>query len=470
MKNNPTIKKQQKEISSLLTEISQAYTSLSFLIETSFFKEKKSKDEEFLNLLFETFKLMEKDLLSLSKNPKSSERICRIIDNTPDSISKINLLFSEFLYPYSCSSSIWKTISSYLKLEMKLQSPERLRLLKIKALHLQRLMILSDKILSDYSNLLCSLSHNSSLKRIVPVSLKNTISGAKSFLELQLENMDEKVLFNHLSNIEESFDDEPQRKILRRYQDNFIEVSLDSPRPIDKFFGYPTARTFFKKYLESFSLGKENSPLLITSLPGLGKTHFTISFTLAMKNLTLILCEPSDLEKPLEKIIKELSVKSNRKYVMFFDDVDTRKINWYYFRTNVGGTFNLPPNILIVIASNYDFPANIASRGRCFSFPLFDEINCMEMIHDYLLSIGMRSPSKELVSVIAADYVEEYGQRIFEELSPRTLVRYLDRFSQDTKKRIKLLNISRDKVVPIPEAAVFYETNQKVIQRLKESI
>ena len=94
----------------------------------------------------------------------------------------------------------------------------------------------------------------------------------------------------------------------------------------------------------------------------------------------------------------------------------------------------------------------------------------MEMVHDYLVSIGMRNPSKELVSVIAADYVEEYGQRVFEELSPRTLVRYLDKFDSDANKRIKLLNMSKEKVVPLPEAALFYETNQKVIQRLRENI
>ena len=130
----------------------------------------------------------------------------------------------------------------------------------------------------------------------------------------------------------------------------------------------------------------------------------------------------------------------------------------------------MPDNITVIIASNYECPANILSRGKGFTFPFFDEITCQEMVHDFLVSMGMRAPSKELVSVIASDYVEEFGQHIFEELSPRTLVRYLERYHNDSAKRRKVLELSKQSVIAAPDAICFYEANQKVLQRLKDSV
>ncbi len=259
-------------------------------------------------------------------------------------------------------------------------------------------------------------------------------------------------------------------RILRHMDGRFIPTVLNSIRPVGEFYGYHAARDVFKKYFAGFAERNENLPLLISSLPGLGKTHFTISHALSYANVTLILCEPHDLEKPLEKIIRALSGKTARHFVLFFDDVDTRKIDWYYFRTNVGGSFVLPANVTIVIASNYEFPANISSRGRGFTFPIFNEITCQEMIGDFLVCLGMKSPKPELVSVIAADYVEEFGQHLFEELSPRTLVRYLERYNSDMAKRRKMLELSREKVIPVPDASCFYDANQKVIERLAKSV
>jgi len=256
-----------------------------------------------------------------------------------------------------------------------------------------------------------------------------------------------------------------------RYSDGeFFPAELASIRSVDQFFGYRDARSLFQRYSKAFSEDNDNLPLLISSLPGLGKTHFTISYTLNRENLTLILPEPSDLEKSLETLVRTLSRRKNRKFVLFFDDVDTRKIDWYYFRTNVGGSFVLPGNIAIVIASNYEFPANILSRGRGFTFPMFDEIACQEMVSDYLMFVGMRTPPPALISVIAADYAEEFGQHIFEELSPRTLVRYLELYDRNMKKRKRMLDLSLEEVITRPDSQSFFEANQTVIERLNNSI
>jgi hypothetical protein len=250
---------------------------------------------------------------------------------------------------------------------------------------------------------------------------------------------------------------------------DFFPADLVSIRPVDKFYGFHPARDLFRSYFSAFAAGGGNLPLLIFSLPGLGKTHFTIAHALAHPELTLILPEPGDLERPLEGLLQQLARRRNRRFVLFFDDIDTRKVDWYSFRTHVGGSYVLPENLIIVIASNYEFPANIASRGRGFTFPLFDEISCQEMVLDYLQSLGMRQPPSSLVSVIAADYVEEYGQKLFEELSPRTLVRYLDRYNCDQKKRQRMLDLSREEVTSRPDAQCFYEANQKVLERLSQS-
>jgi len=252
----------------------------------------------------------------------------------------------------------------------------------------------------------------------------------------------------------------------RHINGEFHPVELGHILKPEEFFGYCDSRAHFQESFKAFADGHSNFPLLITSLPGLGKTQFTISYTLSFPELTLILPEPSDLERPLENLIRNLAHRPRHKFVLFFDDIDTRKMDWYYFRTNVGGTFSLPSNIIIAIASNYMFPANISSRGTALSFPMFDEIRCQEMVSDFLRSLGMKDPSSELVSVIAAEYVEEFGQRRFEELSPRTLVRYLRRYKDDAEKRMKMLEISKGDVISRPDAQAFYETNVKLLKAL----
>ena len=257
-------------------------------------------------------------------------------------------------------------------------------------------------------------------------------------------------------------------RVFRYSDDEFFPVELASIREVDKFYGYRETKDIFMNFFSTFSKEGENFPLLISSLPGLGKTHFTISHSLSFENLTLILPEPESLSSPLEHLIRKLSLRKNRKFVIFFDDVDTRKINWFFFRTHIGGSFVLPDNIAIVIASNYKFPANISSRGRGVIFPIFDEIECQKMVEDFLLAMGMQHPPSSLISVIAADYVEEFGQKKFEELSPRTLVRYLDRYHNDSAKRLKMLNLSREELITKPDSQSFFDANKQVNERLLE--
>lgn len=255
-------------------------------------------------------------------------------------------------------------------------------------------------------------------------------------------------------------------KAFRYFNNKFMPVELNSIRPVDEFFGYSYVRKTFAEHFREFSQQRTNLPLLVCSLPGLGKTHLTISYTLHQDNLTLILPEPEDLEKTLQPLIEKLAGRKDRRFVIFFDDVDPGKINWYYFRTNIGGSFSLPDNVSVVIASNFEFPANILSRGRAVKFPLFDEIRCLEMIEEFLRSRGMKHRNPNLELVIAADYIEDFGQRKFEELSPRTLIRYLQIYQSDMKKRKRMLDMTRMDVFAKPDPQIFYDFNVKLMRSL----
>lgn len=252
-----------------------------------------------------------------------------------------------------------------------------------------------------------------------------------------------------------------------RYIDGvFHKVTLESVKNIEQFYGFSSIRERFESYFNDFAAGEKNQPLLISSLPGLGKTQFTISYVRSHDNLTLILPEPEALERGLEKLIAQLALRPKHRFVLFFDDIDTANVDWFSFRTHVGGCFTLPENITIVVASNYEFPANISSRGIGLTYPMFDEVRCLEMIFDYLTDIGMKQPPNDLVSIIGADYVEEFGMRKFEDLSPRTLARYLETYDKSPEKRKRMLEMSRQKLVTKPDPQSFYDENLRLMKTL----
>ncbi len=422
---------------------------------------------ELLSLFSKILMAIDSELGQLSRKNAGS-RMSELSGTGPDSIDYINSLVSQCRKQSFSDVLIAAIIESATLEQTRPDEKKDDEMVKFKLAHGDRLVKSGIRLMVDYVELLSKMDKSAaSLTRLSP-SFKNKISSSEIFnSKTDLSSMMINELQERFQKMDPFLSGDRTFRIL---ESKFIPAKLGPVRPVNQFYGFLSAKEFFRKYLSGFSLKGENFPLLITSLPGLGKTHFTISYTLSFDNLTLVLCEPHDLEKPLVDIIEILGKRSNRRFVLFFDDVDTRKIDWYYFRTNIGGSCVLPENITVIIASNYDYPANILSRGRGFTFPFFDEITCQEMVLDFLMSMGMKSPRKELVSVIAADYVEDFGQHVFEELSPRTLVRYLERYHNDPVKRKKALDLSKQDVITAPDAMCFYEANQKVIQRLKDSI
>ena len=247
----------------------------------------------------------------------------------------------------------------------------------------------------------------------------------------------------------------------------FLPVELTAAKPIAEFYGFPSVRAQYESHFADFASGKSNLPLLVNSLPGYGKTSMTVSHCAAHKELVLILPEPETLEHNWRELIAPLAARPDHKFVVFFDDIDPRVLDWYQFRTNVGGAFAPPDNVLLVIAANYEFPANILSRGRKVSYPIFDELRCMEMVEEFLnVKFNMKNPSRNLISLIAAGYTEDFGQKKFTELSPRSLIRYLKVYETDQIKRKTVVELSFGKMIFRPDAQLFYEFNIELMRSL----
>jgi len=252
----------------------------------------------------------------------------------------------------------------------------------------------------------------------------------------------------------------------RRFRGEFLPTTLDSAKPVEKFFGFPGIRAIFSDHFRKFSAGISSVPLLVSSLPGCGKTSMTVSYALAEPDTVLILPEPEELESGWEALISPLLPRTDRRFVLFFDDIDPRKVDWYNFRTHVGGAYSLPPHIMIVLAANYEFPAGILSRGRRVTYPVFDELRCTEMIEDFLRDFGLKNPPVNLVNLIGADYTEEFGQKKFTELSPRTLMRYLNIYCHDQRKRRTMVEMAMGPLVTKPVGELFYEFNIELMRSL----
>ena len=255
-------------------------------------------------------------------------------------------------------------------------------------------------------------------------------------------------------------------KVFSYRQRRFVAVEPATVRKPNKFYGYPGVRSAYEDHFRSFAQGKTNLPLLINSLPGYGKTSMVISYALAQENIIPILAEPDALEENWTPLIQALAKRRDHRFVIFFDDIDPAKVDWYSFRTNVGGAFAPPENVMPVLTANYEFPASILSRGRKITYPVFDELRCSEMVEDFLRGFGMQRPPVNLISLIGAEYTNEFGQKKFTELSPRTLIRYLAIYERDQNKRRTMIELASGEMITRPDPELFYEFNINLMRSL----
>lgn len=243
-------------------------------------------------------------------------------------------------------------------------------------------------------------------------------------------------------------------------------IVLDTIRSVDSFYGFISVRRQFREQFKAFLTGQASVPLLISSLPGHGKTQLTIAHTLASEELTLITADEEVLSGELPELLARLALRPDRKFVVFFDDLDPDKVDFYAFRTHVGGTFSPPDHVMLALAGNYDFPPSILSRGISIQFPTFDDVRCEEMVEDFLAAHGFRRPNRNLIWLLATRYTEAFGQKEFTELSPRTLIRFLDRYERNPQLRKDAVELACGQVIPRPDDQLFYEFNIRLMRKL----
>jgi|GEM_PF-506749 len=330
--------------------------------------------------------------------------------------------------------------------------------------HAARLGRIMTSCFSDYLQLVKKLGGKPGADtRIGPDALR--LGGVNRLLpDYRAGALSEKEVWQ-LHELAQSADPFRSGSVFRYVGESFLPATLTGVRPVDKFYGYGSVKSLFAQHFTAFLHGDGNTPILINSLPGMGKTSLTIAHTLAYPELTLVLPEPEALGSGLPLLLRRLEQRRNRKFVVFFDDLEPAKIDWYYFRTHLGGSLGAPDNVMLALASNYTYPPNVCSRGREVDFPVFDVVTCSGMIEDYLHGLKMHAPNADLIAVIAADYQEAFGQKIYAELSPRSLVRYLESFDHDLRRRKRLLEMSKGIVITKPDPQMFYDFNVKLIRQ-----
>jgi predicted AAA+ superfamily ATPase len=68
------------------------------------------------------------------------------------------------------------------------------------------------------------------------------------------------------------------RRTFRVSGEDIVPSPVGDIRELQDFYGYKAVRRYFGRHFESFSEGQRVQPLLLSGLPGLGKTHLTIAF------------------------------------------------------------------------------------------------------------------------------------------------------------------------------------------------
>ena len=67
---------------------------------------------------------------------------------------------------------------------------------------------------------------------------------------------------------------------------------------------------------------------------------------------------------------------------------------------------------------------------------------------------------------MGAQYTEEFGQKKFTELSPRTLMRYLAQFENDSRRRSQIVELASGTMITRPDGELFYEFNINLMRSL----
>jgi predicted AAA+ superfamily ATPase len=218
------------------------------------------------------------------------------------------------------------------------------------------------------------------------------------------------------------------------YVDGNLVVSHAKPvKPPQEFFGYDLTKRDLVDYFSSFAAGIPARPLLLDGPPGIGKTELVISYALANR-LQIVIASPRELTTFLGPLLQKLG-RMPRRIVLFYDDLDPEAVDWHHFRQFVSGTARYPNNVAMALVTNKKFPENVLSRGNYIEIPPFSYDVARSMIAGYLEHIENRNP--HMIERLGVGYLLAFGQEKIVEMSPRSLIIYLDAV---TAKRMKVLS------------------------------
>lgn len=429
---------------------------------------RKAQHRDLLGAYVLALDAVERELEEVSSEPDSADRYFRVKGNTPDSIDYANQLIAmggSSTFAERFSVCIWDAVRECLP--PGIQSADEQPRLRHALNHANRLFEVGIRVLDEHLALLRELAgddNGGALPRLDPAGFGH-VGDSRMALdpdgEIELDKVVEALREHDLFSASRTY---------RPFHNELHPGLIGEIRSLENFYGYRQERTFFGTYFADFVAGKEPLPLLLSGMPGIGKTHLTIAHSLSLPEVTLVLADASYLEDSLEWLIDLLGQHHYRKFVLFFDDVEPSKVNWTTFRNQVDGFLPYAKNVCMVIAANANFPVSIRSRARGFDFRAMDPEVCQEFIADYIAERQWMSQAyPDLVSTVASDFVAMYRTRVLSELTPRSLVQYLGILEANKEKIKGLIRESLEDIVRVPAEEAFIESNRSILNQLRKS-
>ncbi|MCK5686011.1 ATP-binding protein [bacterium] len=443
----------------LILEINQFESSFDFLLskpDHGKLSLRYDSEEEFMTCVKSLIKSI-KDEISNVDSEHLAERLIFRLGENPDSIDYFNNII-RLTQEISFADLLKKRLCFDLSLIIDLNNIQANCKIKINQIlmHSARLIKLACLIPEKYfSKLKKMLRKNDQLLRLVYFDPFET--GNEIFSEL------EDLIF-HVRELDGFSND---RAFTFDSEINFSSFSVDHIRDRIDFYGYRETKLFFMDHFSEFANNNPVLPLFIYGPPGLGKTHFTISMALAYQNLNVICMGKEQFETRLGKLFARLKNYSYRRFVVFIDDIDPKTIDWYQFRSYVDGMMHIPENVSLVISTNFEFSSRILSRGKVLEFQRLNARLAEEMINDYFVSTTGHNLPDALFTIIAADYVNEQINGPLHELTPRSLLVYLQTLEKNSKRWNSLVyEAGCENVFRVATDGEFVRSNKNVMKKL----
>ena len=461
----------------------------------------RSTHREFLQTYLDMLKAMHQEIVTNAKQTGDGQenkqpniadnRLYISIDERSDFIDYYNQLvsladgsdISQLL-----SGCIWDSIGSTLP--RKIHERDHTTTIQHIARHANWLLQLGILVPEKYSAQLREAIVDTQLPvRIDPTTL-GTIQKPEVLQRFLTGNIDESGR-DELVRLIRQNDSFSHGQVYESHNGRITQSDIGNLTPLGMFYGYQKEKGFFDNTLWEFTDNKLAQPVIITGFQGFGKTHFIHAYGTEYAGLTMIRAGNTELDQHFPGLIDELTNRYHyRRFMLFFDDVKPHLVNWEYFKPLVDGQQPFPENVMIVMASNYEFPPPITSRAKNMTFGPMTAKLCYQMIEDYLHKNGMKTLEEEAelsgvepdiikkrrrhgICAIVNNYVIEYKRGAYSELTGRSLASYLDTFNDNVAKLKSLMTTGMSREVQLTDEEVFKKVAEEMeadFKRQKEML